>query len=392
MDLVVGPWGVRAAEPEAPPATDEPRADHPVACENCGAVLRYAPGTEQLSCTYCGHTTRIDTRLEVVEEQDLDDALARVGDVPPPSEPVETQCTGCGAGISFDGPLHAGPCPFCGQSVVCEPVGPIAPTALLPFLIGEEHARERIDGWLKRLWFAPNHVAAKARGRDALRGCYVPYFTFDSKTETAFQGLRGDVYYETRYVSVVVNGRRTRQPQQVPKIRWRPVRGRVARAFDDVLVAATRTLPRALVDRLRRFDTHEARPFQAEFLTGFASERYQISLGEAFDLGRAEMQRIIEGDVRAHIGGDMQKISALDVRHRDRGFKLALVPVWHARLRFMNRVYHVLVNGRTGEVVGERPYSFWKIAIAVLGGLLVLGVIFALATDAARIPPVPYRY
>ena len=31
------------------------------------------------------------------------------------------------------------------------------------------------------------------------------------------------------------------------------------------------------------------------------------------------------------------------------------------------------VNGRSGEVQGERPYSPWKIAFAILLGLLLLG-------------------
>jgi hypothetical protein len=32
-----------------------------------------------------------------------------------------------------------------------------------------------------------------------------------------------------------------------------------------------------------------------------------------------------------------------------------------------------MINGRTGEVQGERPYSFWKIFFAVVGVLAVIG-------------------
>ena len=34
-----------------------------------------------------------------------------------------------------------------------------------------------------------------------------------------------------------------------------------------------------------------------------------------------------------------------------------------------------MVNGRTGEVHGERPWSFWKIAGAVVLGVVVLTVV-----------------
>ena len=383
MDLVVGPWGARPVAREAPrrDASAEPGT---FACENCGAVLRFAPGTEQLRCTYCGHVTAIDAAPTVVDEQDFDDAVAHLGDAAPPTAPVAATCDGCGASFTFAPPLHAGACPFCGQSVVLAPDGALTPTGLLPFLVGEEHARERLTSWLGQLWFAPGHLRAEARGRDALHGRYVPHFTFDSDTETSFRGMRGDVYYETRRVPVIVNGRRTTQLQQVPKVRWTPAAGRVARRFDDVLVAASATLPAELLARLRDFDTHEARAFQSDFLVGFESERYQLGLAEAFTRARALMRDVIQGDVRARIGGDMQRITAMDVSHRRRAFKLLLLPIWTAELRFLNRRYRVLVNGRTGEIVGERPWSLWKIALAALAAVAVaagLAALILLAPD-----------
>ncbi len=377
MDAMVGPWGVRPTEPEPPAEATSDERDGRFACENCGAVLAFAPGTEKLACSYCGHVNAIKASAETVVEHDLDAAFAEDAEVPPPVDPIAPRCTGCGAGFTFAAPLHAGPCPFCGTAVVAEPGGAVRPGALLPFVIGEANARERITGWLKKLWFAPSDVAKKARGRDVLHGSYVPFFTFDSRTETRYQGLRGDVYYQTVLVPVTINGRRTMQPQRVPKVRWRPAAGTVRRSFDDVLVAATATLPANLVDQLRRFDLHELRPYQTDFLAGFESERYQISLATGFERARAIMRGVIQGDVRADIGGDMQKISAMDVRHDRRAYKLVLLPVWRADLEFVGRTYRVLVNGRSGEVVGERPYSAWKIAGAVALGVAAVAAVAA---------------
>ncbi len=33
-----------------------------------------------------------------------------------------------------------------------------------------------------------------------------------------------------------------------------------------------------------------------------------------------------------------------------------------------------MVNGQSGRVQGERPWSAWKIALAVIAGLIVAGV------------------
>jgi hypothetical protein len=53
-----------------------------------------------------------------------------------------------------------------------------------------------------------------------------------------------------------------------------------------------------------------------------------------------------------------------------------LLPLWLATYRYFDKVYRILVNARTGEVVGERPWSWWKIALAVLAvAMLVIAVL-----------------
>ena len=49
-------------------------------------------------------------------------------------------------------------------------------------------------------------------------------------------------------------------------------------------------------------------------------------------------------------------------------------------LRNRGKVYRFVVNGRTGQVQGERPYSIAKIAGAVLLGLAVAGLIALLGS------------
>jgi len=54
-------------------------------------------------------------------------------------------------------------------------------------------------------------------------------------------------------------------------------------------------------------------------------------------------------------------------------FKHVLLPVWMAAYKFRGETYRVVINGRSGRVSGQRPWSFWKILLAVLAGLLVAG-------------------
>lgn len=371
------PWGLRRREDPRAAGGETVSAPAPgrFACESCGAVLAYAPGTSQLKCGYCGHANRIATAPVEVVEQELDPAtLDRLGTEAPDPTPLHAKCPSCAAEFDLPANLHATACPFCGSPVVLDP-GPhrrVPPQALLPFVIGEPDAKRLVGDWLHRLWFAPSGVAEQARGPSRLRGLYVPYWTFDSSTRTAYAGRRGDVYYVTQYVNRTVNGRTRREAVRVPRVRWTPARGRVARDFDDVLVLAGETLPRHLVERLEPWDLHGLKPYGHDYLAGFEGELYQVPVRPAFAEAQAIMRGTIERDVRHDIGGDQQVVERMEVEFLDPSFKHVLLPVWVAAFVFLGRPYRFVVNGRTGEVHGERPWSAWKLALAGLLGLVLI--------------------
>ena len=55
-----------------------------------------------------------------------------------------------------------------------------------------------------------------------------------------------------------------------------------------------------------------------------------------------------------------------------------LLPVWIACYLHAGKTYNILVNGRTGEVAGERPYSVPKIIAAIVAALAIIAVIVIL--------------
>ena len=83
------------------------------------------------------------------------------------------------------------------------------------------------------------------------------------------------------------------------------------------------------------------------------------------------MDATIRRDIRFDIGGDRQKIHQVDTSVRGVTFKHILLPVWLAAYKYRGQTYRFVVNGQTGKVQGERPYSAIKIAFAVLVGLLL---------------------
>ena len=344
-----------------------PHAEHRFPCDNCGADLRFDPDAAQLSCDHCGNIVPIDglgRNFAPIRELDLRAALNATL---PQTEMEETRvstCPNCAAQVEFDAAVHSAECPFCATPVVTD-TGThrhIKPKGLLPFALSEKDARGAMTKWLGQLWFAPSGLQDYARKGRAMQGIYVPYWTFDADTQTRYAGQRGTVYYETR--TVMRDGKRTQV--QVPKVRWRNVSGRVARFFDDVLVLASRSLPKRFTDALEPWDLSELEPYSPEFLAGFRAEGYMVELAPGFDEARVLMDRVIERDVKFDIGGDRQRISSIDTKVSDVTFKHILLPVWLAAYKYRGKTYRFVVNGRTGRVQGERPYSALKITIAII--------------------------
>ena len=270
--------------------------------------------------------------------------------------------------IEAEGGRHADLCPFCATPVVTDTgtARRIKPQGVLPFVVTEDQARAALEDWLKGLWFAPSGLTRYARRGRRLSGVYSPFWTFDADSRSTYRGMRGDAYYETVYVTQEVNGRMQQVPQQVRRIRWTPVAGQVARNFDDVLVLASSSLPRSFTDALTPWDLSHLTDYRPEYLSGFEAEGYTIPLADGHGVARQEMAGVIAMDVRRDIGGDEQQIGAIDSAFSAETFKHILLPIWSAAYKYNGKSYRFVVNGQSGRVHGERPYSAWKIAAAVI--------------------------
>ncbi|MGI9433668.1 MAG: primosomal protein N' (replication factor Y) - superfamily II helicase [Geminicoccaceae bacterium] len=354
-------------------------------CPTCGAVLRYLPGTDQIHCDHCGHKSRIEPSTQSIVELDYEHAVDLLRRQAPEVVQTTVRCEGCAAEFNFSKDVHAGECPYCGGVIITEtePHKLIKPQALIPFVLDEKEAKGRLQDWLSALWFAPSGVKKYARGDGDIAGVYVPYWTYDADTTSAYVGQRGIIYHERQTVIVRDRkGRRVRQQRMVPKMRWSPARGQVRRRFDDILILASHTLPIDLTSDLSPWLQEALVPYQDEYLSGFRSEAYQLDLESGFREASEEMAHVIRRDVTHDIGGDAQRIHDIQTRYADVSFKHVLLPVWVAAYRYRGNPYQFVVNGQTGEVQGERPYSMVKIAIAVLIGLGLALLLLVLLQNA----------
>ena len=339
-------------------------------CAGCGARVEYAPGTTALRCPYCGFEQQLATPDRTVREHAIDE-LATL-----PRKPLATLaahtlvCRKCGAQTQSD--AIADRCQFCAAPLVADVTSgeQIAPEAVLPFAVDRGAVREALGKWARSRWFAPGSLK-KVTDAESTRGTYLPHWTFDAKTVSDYDGQRGEHYYETE--TYTENGEtRTREVQRT---RWYPASGTVSRDFDDVLVTGTGKVTTRHLEKLEPWPLAQAVPYQPDYLAGYTALRYDVEPESGLETAKARMAKVIENDCERDIGGDEQRLNWIRTRYFELMYKLVLLPVWIASYLHGGKTFTVLVNGRTGEVIGQRPYSRLKIVIAVLAGIVLAAVI-----------------
>jgi len=337
-------------------------------CTGCGADLTYAPGTTQLQCQYCGTQQQIasETGNTIVNENDYLKYLSERAIDSSEKQTIHTvNCKSCGATVTLDSHVTSDKCIFCGTPLIVSESQTnqiIKPKYLLPFTITQQDAHTRFKTWLSKLWFAPNKLKHYGDNTDMLSGVYIPYWTYDSNTETNYTGQRGTNHTES--YTVTVNGKSERRTRTV--IRWHNVSGHVSHFFDDVLILASNSLPRPVANKLDPWDLNNLTGYDEQYLSGFRTESYQVKVEDGFGIAKSVMNTTIEQLIRRDIGGDHQRISSCSTSYSNVTFKHILLPVWISAYRFKGKTYRFLINGRTGEVQGERPWSWIKITLASL--------------------------
>jgi DNA-directed RNA polymerase subunit RPC12/RpoP len=354
-------------------------------CKDCGANLTYSPGTTFLKCHYCGAENEIVAEEEVIiEEYDFNKALQHTANKADMQTLQTVQCDGCGARSTLKPNIVSDECAFCGTPLVTsspETIEVFQPKSLLPFAIDHKAADKLFKDWVASLWFVPNDLKKRAELTEKLKGMYIPYWTFDSETDSRYHGMRGDHYYTTENYTDSDGNSKTREVQHT---RWTNVSGHIDHFFDDTLVLASHSLPQNYVEKLEPWDLEKLAGYDERYLSGFQTETYQIDLKGGFEIAKGKMDQQIQTMVSSDIGGDEQRIERVQTNHKEITFKHILLPLWISAYRYNDKVFRFLVNARTGEVQGERPYSTIKIVLAVMAVLAIIILFFVLTSGKKR--------
>ncbi|MGI8937405.1 MAG: hypothetical protein ACR2JF_04140, partial [Iamia sp.] len=348
-------------------------------CRQCGDQLVFDITHQRLACPSCGNSQ------EIIEgegpgplERDLRAAMATLSER---TEALHTRqvegekeivCQSCGGHTTFSGTLTATRCPYCATPIqrddVHEAPDRLAVDGVLPFAVDEKTGREVVEKWINGRRFAPTEFK-KYKSTGSFSSVYAAYFTYDADTVTQYHGQRGENY------TVTVGSGDNRRTET--RTRWYSVSGTVYERFDDLAVLANDGFDRNRVTALEPWPTQRAKSFSPEYVAGHLSRTYDHDVADSFGEAKARMDQEIRAAVKRDIGGDQQRVQSSQTDYRDLGYKHLLLPIWLLTVIYQQKPFQVFINGITGEVQGDRPWSKVKIAAAIVAAiiLIIIGVV-----------------
>jgi len=202
---------------------------------------------------------------------------------------------------------------------------------------------------------------------------YLPFWVYDSDATSTYTGRGG------RFRRVTDKEGKTRTVTD-----WFPVSGTVSRSFNDIQIIASDKQDN--VKGILPFNTeHNTEPFSLGFFSGYYAEVYRIpadtAFGNAKSIMEREMRMLAASDIERSF--DTSEVHNLNTTYSNSTYRHILLPMWASAFRYKGRNFNYAVNGETGKVSGERPYSAVKIAAAVIAAIIAL-ILIATLTGAVE--------
>lgn len=351
-------------------------------CPTCGGELGYTATKQVINCGHCGYIKPFSQANDLVVEQCLERASQQMAHFTAKAINKKViDCQGCGSQIMIEDDKVSVRCNFCGSKKVNETAidkNLIQPQGILPFKIDKKVASQKFKDWIKTGWFRPNKLKELAALGD-VHGIYVPFWTYDAETQTYWSGEAGYYYYETE---TYTDSNGEQKTKQVRHTRWQYGSGNFQHFFDDILIVASKGLPDSVIQQIYPFQLDEVVNYSNALVVGWEAEIYSLDVLEGYKIAEKEMDRTLDDMASSRLGGDTQRGLSTDIRKWDQTFKHIILPIWICSYKYKEKTYQFAVNGQTGKIEGNKPFSAVKIFFFVLFLIIVIGVIVYFVSES----------
>ena len=313
-------------------------------CPGCSGNLFYDTSTRQLNCKFCGSSYNPD----VLEALDVFSRVEAESDAKTDDPRHEIVCSSCGAVVITDENTSSSICCFCGSPALAARrlTKEFKPDYILPFKVTKDEARSKFIEWASTNKYIPDDFTSE-ENINKLTGLYVPFWLVDCKCEAEFYGT-GYVPQNDNLAVFALERRLTFYLSRVP--------------FDG-----SRKISNRLMAAVEPFDYSEMVEYKDSYLPGFYAERYDQTPLELSENVSSRTKRYAEEAVKLMSCSEYEEVkfstgysNATDFKH-----SYALLPVWFMNYKYEDVNYGFAINGQTGEVCGDLPFSKRKRSMAL---------------------------
>lgn len=302
---------------------------------------------------------------------------------------MDLRCETCGAALVVTAAERTARCPYCGSPSIVERAPTRDrpdPTFTLPFVVGQERAREIVRGWLSSRGFFRTPELRHATIEE-MRGVYVPAYLYAAVARSTYRARIGEDYQETEtYTTKDSDGNTVTRTRTVTKTEWCDLAGRHASYVMDVVVTASRGLANAELEAVEPFDLRQMRRYSPALLSGWIAEEPTLTLDECVRSARDEALAKIRRELDAFMPGDKHADLTFETTLEHEAASLTHVPVWVLAARHDPRkpAVRILVNGQTGLTYGKAPLAWVRIVVvAVVVVVAIVCLVVALTRGGA---------
>ncbi len=343
-------------------------------CPGCGGIMKFNAEKGKFLCSSCGNEEQIQTIVDNIKEYDFKDYLNREAKCTPFEGFAAAGCQNCGSEIVFEEFKTATVCPMCGSTQIAtiKQKAGIPPEGIIPFKVSKPQANELFQKWIRQQWFAPNKLKHSFQEGN-LMGEYIPFWTYDADVVSSYVGNGGI----TRTVTDSEGNSKTVTD-------WYPVSGVVRNFFDDVQICASKNSGVQIINKILPYNTIDGlSPYSPAYLSGYQAELYSIKANEAFNYAKKEMENHMTELAHREILSRFNQahVTYINSKYSNVTYKHVLLPAWCSAYFYGGKTYRYIINGETGRVSGERPYSVPKIVAAVIAVLLLAFAIYYFTED-----------
>ncbi len=335
-------------------------------CPSCGAQLPFNPKSQKWDCPYCGSSYSLEELTEIEEK------IKKASDESVSID--EYTCSNCGAGIIADQNTSATFCVYCGSASIIKSQfkGEFKPDKIIPFKNTKEEVVKKFRGFAKGKIFAPKDFT-DMKNLEKVTGVYIPFWTYDADVSARLDGIgkntktwrSGDyVYTKTDEYTVMRDG--TMKYERVP--------ADGSKKFDD-----------DTMDSVEPFDYSGIKDFNMSYLSGFLSEKYDVSKEEAKKRADSRIINSSKDELLKTAKYQSVSVSNMNCNIDNKKTEYVLLPVWMLNIKYNDKLHLFAMNGQTGKMVGNVPIDNKKRVLAAIGAFLGSTAILSLITLIIRL-------